>query len=421
MALVAFILLEYLVNIGANEMRANVCITGLGVVNPSGIGVKQFWDNVVQGVNSIQKISRFDCKNFPLQVAGEVTDFKAAEFMPRRFVIKMDRFSHYATAAAGMALLDSGLDLSAIDPFKIGVWLGNNSGGWDICEQGLYELYRDGAAFVNPWQATAWFLSSAQGYVSIVNKLKGMSKSFCSDRTSDASALYYATQSLMLNRCDVIVSGGTEAPITPFGLTCFYETGEFAKSENAIDVYKPFAKDRQGLVLGEGSATIILEKREHAIKRGARIYGEIVSASISNDFDGKGWKGLSGAISKVITDAGLQAEDIDLVMPEGAATDDSDNAEARAFSEVFGANSNVPITCPKAGFGHLYGASATTDIVCGILAAEQGLIPPTPNMVAPDFNLNVICKTTEASIRNILFTSRAREGGNVVFIVSTRK
>lgn len=396
----------------------NVCITGLGVVNPSGIGREAFWKNISAGANSIREISKFDCSSFPLRVAGQLLDFKAVDFIPRRFAIKMDPFSHYAWAASSMAIEDAKLNIDELDPYKVGVWFGNNSGGWAICEQGLYELFREGAAAVNPWQATAWFLSSAQGYVSIGHGLKGMSKSFCSDRTSCAAALAFATQAINANRADVILAGGTEAPLTSFGLTCYYETGEFASSKQNNNVFRPFDINRQGMVLGEGSAVLVLENKQHAVSRNAKIYAEILSCALSNDFDPQSWSGLSFAIKKVLERAQLQPSQIDLIMPEGAAVYSSDYAEAMAIKEVFGENTKIPITCIKAGFGHLYGASTATDMVAAILAAANQTIPPTPNIENPDFGLNIVQAPQQNKIRYVLFLSRAREGGNVVILIA---
>lgn len=400
-------------------MKTKVCITGLGIVNPSGIDLKEFWENISNGANSVGKISRFDCSGFPSQVAGELKNFKATDFVPRRFAIKMDTFSHYAWAASSLAINNAKLNLEEINPYRIGVWLGNNSGGWDICEQGLFEMYRDGAAYVNPWQATAWFLSSAQGYVSIGNGLKGMSKSFCSDRTSGADAIAFASQAINLNRCDVILAGGSEAPLSSFGFTCYYETGGLAKSKDKLDVYKPFDKSKQGLVLGEGAAVLVLENEENAKSRGAHIYGKIIGAVMSNDADGENWKHLVFAIKKALQEGNVKPEQVDLIMPEGAATYESDHAEAMAIHEVFGENTTIPITCPKAGYGHLYGASAASDVICGLLASIHHEIPPTPNVQSPDFGLNVIRKKIKKEIHYILFISRAREGGNTVLLIST--
>jgi 3-oxoacyl-(acyl-carrier-protein) synthase len=222
-------------------MNNCVAITGIGLVNPLGIGKESFWKRLIAGENAIQSISRFDAKNLPIQIAGQINDFNPKDFVPRRLAVKMDRFAHYAVAAAKLALEDAVIDLEKYDPYRVGVWFGNNAGGWDICERGLYELYRDGAPYVNPWQATAWFPTSPQGYVSITYGIKGMCKSFICDRASSASALYFAVRAILDGECDLILVGGTEAPLTPFGMICYYETGVLVDSTSDLRAYIPIA------------------------------------------------------------------------------------------------------------------------------------------------------------------------------------
>lgn len=269
-------------------MSKCVAITGIGLVNPLGIGKKKFWDNLIAGKNAVQIITRFDPKHLPVQVAGQIDGFNPKDFLPSRLAVKMDRFAHYAVAASKLALDDADIDLQEYDPYRVGVWFGNNAGGWDICERGLFELYRDGAPLVNPWQATAWFPTSPQGYVSITYGIKGMCKSFICDRASGASALYFAVRAILEGECDLILAGGTEAPLTPFGMICYYETGVLASSTQNLNVYRPFDKLRSGTVLGEGSTVLILEKLEDAESRGANIYGKLYLGSMTTDADGGG-------------------------------------------------------------------------------------------------------------------------------------
>lgn len=402
-------------------MNRQVCITGLGIVNPSGIGIEEFWNNVSIGKNSITEIKRFDCEGLPTKVAGQLTNFQAADFIPRRFLVKTDTFTHYAWAATELALKDASLDLNKVDKEKMGVWLGNNAGGWDICQRGLYELYREGQQFVNPWQATAWFLSSPQGYLTIAYGIKGMSKSFVCDRASGACALYFGMNSIKLGHNDIIIAGGTEAPITPFALTCYFETGELSASLQDTTVYRPFDQSRKGSLLGEGSTILILEEKEHAIRRGAKIYGELKSGVINTDFNVNDHAFLTKANVNAMEKANFTSRDIDVIFAEGAGTVVCDLAEAGAISQAFTANPKVPVTIPKSGFGHLYGASTATDIACGLLAAKNNLIPLTPNHISIDknMNLNIVKKSIKTKISNFIVNSRAREGSNVSLLIST--
>ncbi len=252
-----------------------VVVTGIGIVNASGIGKDEFWNNVTEGKSGIRTISRFDPTGFPTQVAGEITNFNAADFIPKRLIIKTDTFTHYALGASDLALKDANLDLEQEDSYRVGVWFGNNAGGWDIAERGFYELYHDGPNMVNAWQATAWFPTAAQGYVTIRYGIRGYSKSFVCDRASGASGLYYGIKSIQQGHNDIVLAGGSEAPISRFGMTCYYETGEVSAAANPETAYMPFDKNRSGMVLGEGSAVLVLESEEHAIRRGAKIYGAV--------------------------------------------------------------------------------------------------------------------------------------------------
>lgn len=266
-----------------DKKRDRVVITGIGIVNAAGIGKDEFWSNVTEGKSAICNISRFDATGFPTQVAGEIKDFNPADFIPRRLLIKTDTFTHYALAAADLAIKDADLDLEKEDSYRTGVWFGNNAGGWDIAERGFYELYNDGPTMVNAWQATAWFPTAAQGYVTIRYGIRGYSKSFVCDRASGASALYFGVKSILLGHNDIVIAGGSEAPITRFGMTCYYETGEVSAATDPAKAYLPFDRNRSGMVLGEGSTVLVLESEEHAIRRGAKIYGEVLSGSMTTD------------------------------------------------------------------------------------------------------------------------------------------
>jgi 3-oxoacyl-[acyl-carrier-protein] synthase II len=400
--------------------KKRVVVTGIGIINPSGIGKEQFWQNMTQGNSAISEIDRFDTTNFPTKVAGAIADFKPEDFIPRRLVIKTDRFTHYALAASDLALADANLDLATEDSDRIGVWFGNNAGGWDICERGFKELYNDGATLVNPWQATAWFPTAAQGYVTIRYGIRGYSKSFVCDRASGASGLYFGVKSIQQGHNDVVLTGGSEAPITRFGMVCYYETGEISGADNPNTAYQPFDQERSGIVLGEGSTVLILESEEHALARGAKIYGEVTSGSMTTDTDPTVGIHFKRAMNKALTIANLSPTDIDLVFAEGCGTQTGDRLEAKAISAVFEQTApDVPITVPKSLFGHLYGASCSTEVACSLLAMETGKIPVMQSVNPdPDCKLNFVTQAQSASVSRTLVNSRAREGVNAAFVIS---
>lgn len=397
-----------------------VVITGIGIVNPAGIGKEQFWSSVTEGKSAIRNISRFDATGFPTQVAGEITNFNPADFIPKRLIIKTDTFTHYALAASDLALQDANLNLEEEDSYRVGVWFGNNAGGWDIAERGFYELYNDGPNMVNPWQATAWFPTAAQGYVTIRYGIRGYSKSFVCDRASGASGLYFGVKSILQGHNDIVLAGGSEAPITRFGMTCYYETGEISAATDPENAYLPFDQNRSGVVLGEGSTVLVLESEEHAIRRGAKIYGEVLSSSMTTDHDPTKGVLFERCMRQAIERADMTPTDIDVVFAEGCGTQHSDRVEAQAIAAVFGEEATVPVTAPKSLYGHLYGASCITEVACSLLSMETGKLPTTQKITAPDpdCQLNFVTQPESRSVSTALVNSRAREGVNASFVIA---
>ncbi|MBD2022734.1 hypothetical protein H6F43_21360, partial [Leptolyngbya sp. FACHB-36] len=397
--------------------RQRVVITGIGIVNPAGIGKDAFWSNISAGNSAIRRITRFDASEFPTQVAGEIQDFEPADYVPKRFVIKTDRFTHYALAAAELALKDADLNLENEDSYRVGVWFGNNAGGWDIAERGFYELYNDGATMVNPWQATAWFPTAAQGFVTIRYGIRGYSKSFVCDRASGASGLYFGVKSILQGYNDVVLTGGSEAPITRFGMTCYYETGELSGETNPEHAYQPFDRNRSGIVLGEGSTVLVLESLEHAQRRGARIYGEILAGSATTDRAPEAGKAFERAMQEALQEAGIASSAVDLLLAEGCGTQVSDRVEAQAITAVFGESPQVPVSVPKALYGHLYGGSCATEVACGLLAMETEKLPVMQPIADPDSSLNFVAQPEARSVSQFMVNSRAREAANFSFVI----
>lgn len=402
--------------------KRRVVVTGMGIVNPAGIGQTQFWETITSGKSAIQRITRFNPEEFPVQIAGEINNFHPKDFIPQRFIVKTDRFTHYALAASEMALQDAGLDTSRWDRYRVGVFFGNNAGGWDICERGFFELHQQGASMVNPWQATAWFPTAAQGFVSIRFGIKGFSKSFVCDRASGASGLFFGVRAIEQGRNDIVLSGGAEAPITRFGMTCYFETGDLAPAKEASGAYRPFDSRRAGVVLGEGSAVLVLEDAEYAQQRGARIYGEILGSAIATDPFPTEHAGLVRAMQRTLRSAAIEPAEVDLVIAEGCGTQISDYAEACAIREVFGERTpEVRVTSPKSIYGHLYGASGATEMICGLLAMKTSMLPPTLNCTSPDPEcaLNIVTRVEQRAVARVLIHARSREGVNICLLIGT--
>lgn len=342
--------------------------------------------------------------------------FRPTDHVPRRLVVKSDRFAHYALAASQQALDDADLDLATIDPFSVGISCGNNSGGWDICGRGFEEYYRDGPTMVNPWQATAWFPTAPQGFVSIHHGIRGFSKSFAADRASGACGIAWGARSIRWGHADVVLSGGSEAPITRLGVAALVSTGELSRADDPAESYLPFDPSRNGLVLGEGSAVLLLESLEHALGRGARIHGEILAVE-QRTGDPEDAGVLERAMAAALRRAGA-ADGVDCVIAEGSGTFHGDRGEALAIARVLGRS--VPVTAPKAAYGHLYGASTGTDVACALLALRTGVVPPTAGTRRADEQcpIALVTQPLETPVETVLVNSHSREGTTVALVVA---
>jgi 3-oxoacyl-(acyl-carrier-protein) synthase len=375
------------------------------------------WEGVRSGTSHLSPISRFDAAGYPVRVAGEVRTFDAGR-VPRRFRAKTDRFTHLAFAAVDEALGDAALDLDEVDRGRTGVWFGNNTGGWDLCEQGFREYYGDGADAVNPWQATAWFLAAPQGFLTIRHGLRGMSKSFSGDRTSGGAALYHAMRAISRRRVDVVLAGGCEAPLSPLSVLCFHSGGELSERTDPSTAYRPYDTDASGTVLGEGAAAIVLEDEESALRRGARVHA-VVLGGAHGTAPGDQATGYADVLRRALADAGCGPGDIDLVIGDGAGQQEADRIEVAAVAAAFaGRGEPVPLVAPKAAFGHLYGASFSTDVVCGALSARDSVVPGTPGFRSGPLPGSVALDATSraGAVRRFLVCARSRYGSCVAMV-----
>jgi 3-oxoacyl-(acyl-carrier-protein) synthase len=395
--------------------RRRVVVTGLGVVNAAGRGVDGFWRTVRAGGRRLAAISRFDAAAFPVRVAGEVAGFDAEALIGRRLLVRTDRFTQLALAAVAEALGNAELDLAGEDPGRIGVWFGNDTGGWDLCERGFDEYYAQGAGLVNPWQATAWFLAAPQGFATIRHGLRGTSKSFSGDRSSGAVALHHGVRAVRWGRCDVVLAGGCEAPVSPLSLLCFDAGGDLSRERDPTLAYRPFDRAGTGLVVGEGGVALVLEERGRARARGAAVLGEVLgSAHGTSPTDDPG--AFARVMRRALDEAGCAPGDVDLVLCEGCGSPGGDRFEAAAVVEAFG---SATVTAPKSGYGHLFGASFGTDVLTGLLAARDGVAPPTPGGGCDvPAGVEVVLRPRRHPARRFVATSHSRYGTCVAMVVA---
>jgi len=403
-----------------------IAITGIGVVSPSGIGKRQLWANIKAGRSFIKEIKRFDASKYPSHIAGQIDDLEKYSHISERLAKKIDAFAHMALIASELSLQDAGIDIKNEDPNLVGIFLGNAIGGWLYAETELRDLYIEGREGVSPYMASAWFPAAPQGQVSIYYGIKGFSKTVVSDRASSLMALGYAKKVLSKNKLNMILSGGMEAPVTPYALLCCNTYGALSTdNSNPQAAYRPFDKRRSGFVIGEGSGVVVLEPFERASKRGANIFGFISGYGTTCDGidrinpDKSGLE-LARAIEMALSDAKVSPDEIDYISLDGLAVDIWDNSEVNAIKKIFGDKAKqIPLGCPKSMFGNLLGASGALDLISTLLIMEHSLVPPIVNLDEPVLNsLNYVTgQAKEYKVDKALVISRGRGGINSVLIV----
>ena len=408
-------------------MIRRVVVTGMGIVAPSGVGKTDFWNNMREGASFISPISKFDASRYPSRIAGEVKEFNYPDVFSKRLLKKLDRFSHMALVATDLALKDGKVELAEEDLNRVGVFVGNALGGWEYAETELRDFYVEGLEGVSPYQATAWFPAAPQGQISIHYGIKGYSKTIISDRASSLMALGYAARTIKKGGVDMVLAGGTEAPITPYALLCCNTSGVLStRNEEAASAYRPFDGTRDGFVVGEGAGIVVLEEMDHAIERGAHIYGEIVGYATNCDgyhridFDPEGDQ-LARAIKTALNESRVPSKEVDYICADGDATEDGDRSETRAVKKVFGKEAyKIPISAPKSMTGNLLGASGAVDLITTLLSMEHSCILPTINCREKDQECDldyVPLRSRPQDINTALIHSRGRGGINTVLVV----
>jgi 3-oxoacyl-(acyl-carrier-protein) synthase len=403
-----------------------IAVTGIGIVAPSGIGKRQFWANVKSGRSFVKEITRFDASRYPSHIAGQIDDLEKYSHVSERLLKKIDAFSHMALIASEMSLQDAGIDIKKEDPNLVGIFLGNAIGGWLYAETELRDMYIEGREGVSPYMASAWFPAAPQGQVSIYYGIKGFSKTVVADRASSLMAIGYARKVLAKNKLNMILSGGMEAPVTPYALLCCNTYGALSHDNaHPQEAYRPFDKDRSGFVIAEGSGIVVMESVQRAKERKAKInalisgYGTTCDAAdrINPDCNGNE---LARAIKMALDDVRVSVDEIDYISLDGLAVDIWDDSEIKAIKKVFGARvKEIPASCPKSAFGNLLGASGAVDLVVTVLAMENRLVPPTINLDVPlQDGLNFVrTQAKEYNIGKALIISRGRGGINSALVI----
>jgi 3-oxoacyl-[acyl-carrier-protein] synthase II len=369
-----------------------VVITGLGALTPIGNTVDEYWNSLLNGVSGAAPITHFDASKFKTRFACELKNFDVTEFMHRKDARKMDKFTQYAMVATDEAIVNSKLDLEKINKDRVGVVWGAGIGGLETFQNEVINFTEgDGTPRFNPFFIPKMIADIAPGQISIKYGFKGPNFTTVSACASSANALIDAYNYIRLGKADVMVSGGSEAAITIAGMGGFSSLQAIStRNDDPKTASRPFDKDRDGFVLGEGSGTIILEEYEHAKARGAKIYAEFIGGGLSADAyhitaphpEGAGAKKV---MLDCLDDAGLKPEDVDAINMHGTSTPLGDIAESKAILDVFGEHAyTLNINSTKSMTGHLLGAAGAIESIASILAIEHGIVPPTINHFTDD-------------------------------------
>jgi 3-oxoacyl-[acyl-carrier-protein] synthase II len=372
-------------------LSRRVVVTGVGLVNPLGIGIDPVWAKVCEGVSGVGPITRFDTTDFETKIAAEVKGFRSEDFLEPKDIKKMDIFIHYALAAASIAMDDAGLTVSENNADRVGVIIGTGLGGLSTIEKYHKILMDRGPQRISPFFIPMLIANEASGQIAIEYGVKGPNLCVVTACATGAHSIGEACRSIQHDDADAIIAGGVEATITPLAVGGFNAMKALStRNAEPQRASRPFDRDRDGFVMGEGGAVTILEELEHARKRGARIYAELVGYGYNGDAyhlaapdpDGDG---AARCMQMALRDARLSPAEIDYINAHGTSTELNDITETVAIKRVFGDHARkVPVSSTKSVTGHLLGAAGSTEAVFSVLAIRDNIIPPTINYENPD-------------------------------------
>lgn len=406
-------------------MKRRVVVTGLGAITPVGNSVDSFWNSIKEGKNGIDNISLFDTTDFKVKMAAEVKDFKPEDYLNKKECKRMDRYTQFALVASNEAVKDSGLNMEEIDKDRVSIIFGSGIGGLSTIENQIKTLVAKGPNRVSPLTIPMAISNMAAGMIGIEHGILGSCLSLTSACATSTHCIGEAFRSIRDGYSDIVIAGGSEASICEFGIAGFQALTALSKSEDRNRASIPFDKDRNGFVMGEGGAALILEDLESALNRGAKIYGEVVGYGTTCDayhmtspvMDGSG---AAKAMKNAMKDAGISANEIGYINAHGTSTEINDKVETLAIKSVFGEESkNVLVSSTKSMTGHLLGAAGAIEAIISIKALEDSFVPATINYVNQDeaCNLNLVTNQgKEAEIEYSLSNSLGFGGHNGTLI-----
>ncbi|MFF1902827.1 ketosynthase chain-length factor [Kitasatospora sp. NPDC058218] len=395
-------------------MKHEVVVTGIGVVAPNGVGSDDYWKAVQAGESGIRPISRFDASGYPIRLAGEVPDFPAETEFTRRLMPQTDRLTRLALFAAEFALEDAAVRPEELPEYSMGVAVSSSTGGLEFGQRELQALWGSGWESVSAYMSFAWYYAVHTGQISIRNGMRGPGGVVVSEQAGGLDAIAFARRRVRKGTA-LMTAGGLDGLICPYGVAIQSATGEVTGGLDAQSAYLPFDREAAGHAIGEGGAVLVLESREAAEERRApRIYGAIAGygSAFDPDPEASGGDGLLRAARTALADAGLAAEDVDVVFADAAGSVALDRAEADALAALFGER-GVPVSVPKTMTGRLLSGGAPLDVATALLAIRDGVVPATANVrrEAVDPRIDLVTGTArQQGVRAALVLARGRGG-----------
>lgn len=376
-------------------MKRRVVVTGMGAITPIGNNVEEFWKSVREEKTGFAPITHFDASGYKCKLAAEVKNFNAADYMDKKAARRMELFCQYAVAAAGEALQDARVEMEKEDAYRVGCSIGSGTGSLQALEREYTKLLEKGPEKVGPLLVPLMILNMAAGNVSIAYGLKGKSINVATACATGTNSIGEAFRTIQYGDADVMLAGGTEGAVTPIGIAGFSSLTALSPCDDPKRCSIPFDKDRSGFVMGEGAGVVVLEELEHAKKRGARIYAEVVGYGCSSDAyhitsPAEDGAGAAKAMENAIQDGGVDKKEITYINAHGTSTHHNDLFETRAIKLAFGEHAaKLKINSTKSMIGHLLGAAGAVEFITCVKEMEEGFIHRTVGLKEPGEELDL--------------------------------
>ncbi|PTL40169.1 beta-ketoacyl-ACP synthase II [Alkalicoccus saliphilus] len=405
--------------------KNRVVITGYGAVTPLANDINTTWDKIKAGESGVSLLTRFEEADFPAKVAAEAESFQVTDYMEGKEARKMDRFTQFAVAGAQMAVKDAGLTIDDSNAERVGVWIGSGIGGMDTYEKQFRMYEKRGYRRVSPFFVPMLIPDMAAGQVSITLGAKGINSCSVTACASGANSIGDAYRTIERGDADIMITGGAEAPLTEMSFAGFSSARALSTNPDPAKASRPFDKDRDGFVMGEGSGILILESLESAKERGAEIYAEIIGYGATSDAyhvtaPAPGGEGAARAMKQALEQAQLTPEDVDYVNAHGTSTEYNDKYETTAVKTVFGDYAyELPVSSTKSMTGHLLGAAGAIEAIFSVKAIQDGILPPTINYETkdPECDLDYVTEGARKKDTSVVMSNSLGFGGHNVSLI----